>query len=348
MKKLFALFILPLLLWAGCSTDIDINADYEEVMIVYGLLDYTQPVQYIRVQKGYLDANTSALDIAKNPDSTYYNPEDIIVQLEVAGSGNFETLSPDTFPKNTGIFSNEKNILYTYNRALDPSKTYNLRIENTVTGNVVTSSSPVVQDFSLQSPPNDTTLAYQISFVDRDIRTNVPRQVEVQFISPAGGKVYEGIFRFHYIEFRPGEPADTTYIDWPVFSDITSSTTNGGQVISYKFTGQNFYPYLAGKLEASPEITRKPLDNPGEYIITSGGEVLWDLIRVNTQGQTGITAVEAQPDFTNIEGGLGIFSTRSVKHRPNLFFRASSLDSLACGSNTAALNFDVNVGTSCD
>lgn len=348
MKKLLALFTLPLLFLIGCDTDLDINADYEEVMVVYGLLDYTEPVQYIRVQKAYLDASTSALELAKNPDSIYYRTEDLIVQMEIAGTGDFVNLTPDTVAKDDGIFSSEGNILYRYDQTLDPTKTYNLRIENTATGKVVTSSTPVLQDFSLQRPTNDPNDVFDITFVATDFNTGIPRPVEVQFFSPVGGKVYNGVFRFHYIEFRPGEPADTTFIDWPIFSDVTSNTTDGGEVISQRFTGQDFYTYLAGKLEADIDIVRRPLDVPGEYVITAGGEVLWDLIRVNTQGQAGITGVEAQPDYTNIEGGLGIFSTRSIKYRPNLNFMDRSLDSLACGQSTAALNFEVKVNTSCD
>lgn len=348
MKKLLALFALPLLFWMGCSTDLDINADYEEVMVVYGLLDYTKPVQYIRVQKAFLDASTSALTIAQNPDSIYYRTEDLIVQMEVAGTGDFIKLTPDTVAKDDGVFTNVGNIIYRYDEALDPTKTYNLRIENTATGKVVTSSTPVVQDFALQRPTNNPNDVYNLTFVAKDFRTEIPRDVEVQFYSPPGGKVYNGVFRFHYIEFRQGEPADTTYIDWPIFSDVTTSTTEGGQIVSQKFIGQQFYPYLANKLEASPDIIRRPLDIPGEYIITAGGEVLWDLIRVNTQGQAGITGIEAQPDYTNIEGGLGIFSTRSIKYRPNLKLLETSLDSLACGLSTAALNFEVGIPTSCD
>ena len=71
---------------------------------------------------------------------------------------------------------------------------------------------------------------------------------------------------------------------------------------------------------------------------------MYNFIRVN-QAQTGITALQTLPEYTNIEGGLGIFSSRKYKVREDLGLTNISLDSLSCGSVTRNLNF---VNKSCN
>lgn len=349
MKYLLTLFAATALLIAGCSTDFDVTADYEEVTVVYGLLDPTQPIQYIRIQKGYLDKERSALDLALNSDSIYYDPEQLKVELEIVSSGQRFTLQDTLLPKEDGIFASTNNRLYYFNQPLQTNQTYRLHVENLQTGKIVTAESPVVTDFTTIFPPNDVNSDYEINLVAKDVAGN-PRFITAAWQSAQNGKVYELSLRFHYIVYRNGiaNPGDTTYIDWLVFRNETSNTTMGGEGMAVDFDGRNLLSFIAANLEAHPDSIRKVLDEPIEYRFTVGGEVLWDYIRVNTQAQTGITSLEAQPEYTNINGGLGIFSTRTMKFRPNVGLRDQTLDSLACGYQTAPLQFIVGVPTSCN
>ncbi|MBK9627952.1 MAG: hypothetical protein IPO56_09700 [Flavobacteriales bacterium] len=38
----------------GCSSELDINAPYKDITIVYGLLDSHDPIQFIKVNKAFL------------------------------------------------------------------------------------------------------------------------------------------------------------------------------------------------------------------------------------------------------------------------------------------------------
>lgn len=348
MKYLLTL-LAAIVLFASCSTDFDIAADYEEVTVVYALLDPTQPVQFIRIQKGYLDEDKSALDLALESDSIYYNPETMKVELEIVSSGQRFTLQDTLLNKDDGIFASNNNRLYYFDQPLQTNQTYRLHIENLQTGHIVTAETPIIQDFNTIFPPNDVNSDYDINLVAKDVAGN-PRFVNTAWQSAVNGKVYELSLRFHYIVFRNGtsNPGDTTFIDWPVFRNETSATTAGGEGMAYEYDGRSLLTFLANNLEAHPDSIRKVLDRPIEYRYTVGGEVLWDYIRVNTQAQTGITALEAQPDYTNINGGLGIFSTRTRKFRPEVGLRDQTLDSLACGFETAPLQFIVGVPTSCN
>lgn len=335
----------------GCSTDFDVTADYEEVMVVIGLLDPSADVQYIRIERGFLDRETSAVEQSKIADSIYYPLGTLIVTLKSLDS-DFEVDLSDSIvqiPKDSGGFAFSTNPIYAFSIDLDEEEDYMLEVTNTITGKKITAQTPIIEEFQLARPPGNQNIAYDVNLASVDLNGN-PRPTQVQWAGAKDGKVYELDLRFHYIEYRNGinAPGDTLFIDWPVFRNFTSSGTEGLQTLQYPMIGNGFYPFLARELESSSSIARRPLDEPISFVFRVGGQSLWDYIQVNTQGQTGITALEAQTAFTNIEDGLGIFSTRVTKIRANVALADQALDSLACGQFTADLNFSVNQPVSCD
>jgi hypothetical protein len=52
----------------GCSSELDINAPYKDITIVYGLLDSRDPIQFIKVNKAFLGEG-DAYVFAQIPDS---------------------------------------------------------------------------------------------------------------------------------------------------------------------------------------------------------------------------------------------------------------------------------------
>lgn len=348
---LWVVFVTLTLLAASCSTDFDVTADYEEIMVVIGLLDPTAPVQYIRIEKGFLDKETSALTQAQIADSIYYKPGELIVKLQGVNSGQELDITDSIvqIPKDSGDFASGTNPIYAFSINLNRDDEYRLVIENTTTGKLVTATTPLIKDFQLSRPPGDPNTDYEINLAGVDLNNN-SRPVEIQWASAPNGKVYEIIIRFHYIEYKNGigSPGDTTFVDWPVLKNFTSSGTEGLQTMLYPLDGSAFYSYLSQQLTADANIIRKPLDKPIEFLFVVGGQVLWDYIRVNTQGQTGITSLEAQTAYTNLDDGLGILSTRLTKNRPNVSLRNQSLDSLSCGRFTKSLNFQVNTAANCN
>ena len=80
MKYLLLLLSLFTALFFGCKTDFEVNAPWKETTVIFGLLDQTQKVQMIKINKAFLgegDAN----QFAQNPDSTNYDPNDLEVKL---------------------------------------------------------------------------------------------------------------------------------------------------------------------------------------------------------------------------------------------------------------------------
>ena len=85
MKGLYRLLVvltavLAGSVWYGCSTDFDVNAEWRDVTVIYGLLDQADSVHYIKVTKAFLGAG-DAYHMAAVKDSSHY--ENVKVEYEV-------------------------------------------------------------------------------------------------------------------------------------------------------------------------------------------------------------------------------------------------------------------------
>ncbi|HXH20331.1 MAG TPA: hypothetical protein VNJ07_14745 [Chitinophagales bacterium] len=330
MKKFNPLLIVPALFFS-CSNDLDIAADYKETTIVYGLLNLADDtVHYVQVFKGYLDENTSALLLAQNPDSIYYD-DSAEVKLEADAQVHILKkidAAQIGLQRDEGIFVDSPNYVYRLSGPLQDA-VYHFTFTNKRTGHTVTAQTPVVKDFSINRPS---------PLLPVNLATSAPNQV--QWRSAENGKIYQAIMRFYYEEWSIHSPAavDTLHIDWLLFNNVTSPATTGNESMTHEFDGTQFLSFLGTQLEAAPDLRRKALDEPLEFLFYVGAEDLYDYLRVNG-AQTGITSLQVKPEFTNITNGLGIFSSRYNKTLSGIKITDRSIDSLSCGSHTKNLNF---------
>ena len=74
MKLRIFSFLAALIVLSACKNEIDINAPYKDIPVVYGFLDQNQATQYIRIQKLYQNAANQTTDQgAKIADSLYFD-----------------------------------------------------------------------------------------------------------------------------------------------------------------------------------------------------------------------------------------------------------------------------------
>ena len=83
MKKLLLLLPVLALILSQCSNDFDVTADWKEIPVVYAFLNPKDSAHYIRVEKAFLDPETSAYTIADIADSLYYPADAIAVFIEI-------------------------------------------------------------------------------------------------------------------------------------------------------------------------------------------------------------------------------------------------------------------------
>ena len=106
--------------------------------------------------------------------------------------------------------------------------------------------------------------------------------------------------------FKSDYDSEEKFVDMPMFENIKTSNSTGSSKISYTLSGEAFFTYLQAKLDplTSPSARREYIA-PLELHFNVAGEELTKYIEINN-GSGGLNDI--RPEYSNVEGGLGIFS----------------------------------------
>ncbi len=333
MKQFLSVIAAVIFIFSSCKTDVDITGEWKETPIIYGLINPDSTNHYFKIYRSYLDEKTNALDFTQNADSIYYS-DSIIVYLEKVSTGQKFYLSKIDgnsigITMDSGLFVNSPNVLYVVNHTIDVQSLYRFGFENPATGKTATSEARMVGDFQINFP----TPSFNINL-------NATSPYNIQWRSAPNSRTNDVSVVFRYTEWHVSNPSNVSnkFIELKLASGIVSNTSNGGEQLSIRFNPQDFYLTLKNSLEVNNEIRRLANAQPFEIKFYTGGEELYNFIRVN-RAQSGISSLQVLTEYTNIEGGLGVFSSRKIKVRDELGITTVSLDSLSCGSITRELNF---------
>ncbi|NCA85018.1 MAG: DUF4249 family protein [Clostridia bacterium] len=299
LKKLLLLLLIPLsIAFTSCETDVDINADWEEITIVYGLLNQQDDVHYLRINKAFLGGN--ALEIAKIADSSSYGG---VLEVKLQGINlnsnqvvqeiNFDTITINN--KDTGTFYNPYMLVYKATTQLDPALSYSLMIRNTTNGREITGQTKLISDFAITNPPGGGKQYFAPGFTTKLAWNNAKN-----------GKRYQPSIRFHYAEL-PAGTTDTIakYIDWllPVqFAEDLSGT--GSQSIEVNNDG--FYAFINNTIKPR-DYSGKRICGTVDFMVAAAGIEYDTYMRVNGPSNS---LVQDKPEYTNINNGFGILSSR--------------------------------------
>ena len=73
-KIILSLISFFLLFIFSCSTDVNVNGEWDDIPIVYCVLDQSAEYQYVKVNKSFL-GNKPASEMAQHSDSLFYKKE---------------------------------------------------------------------------------------------------------------------------------------------------------------------------------------------------------------------------------------------------------------------------------
>lgn len=314
MKKIGNLLVLLALLLSSafivsCETDVDLTAEWKEITIVYGLLNKDDTTHYLRINKAFMgDGNN--LEYAKISDSSsYYNNLEVSL-TEYNNQNMLRVLQFDTIHvlnKEPGTFYNDKMVAYKSNFKIPASANqsnfrYDLKIRNRVTGKEVTSSTTLVKDFDITAPRYGQPT---IEFTSDNLSQIVWRSAQ-------NGRRYDVFIRLWFKEVFNGNDTIDRYIDWSI-GNGKSKGVNGGEEMKLPYTpskilevSKSAIPYKDGRETA---VTAR-LINKAEFTIVVAGDELNTYIDING-ASSGI--VQDKPEYTNIENGLGLLSSRTSK-----------------------------------
>jgi len=320
----------------ACSTDFDVTADWKEITIVYGLLDASKDVQYIKINKAFLGDNVNAEDVAQIADSVYHEVPVSAILKEVDEFGNIdETITlelvdaeSEGFDKEEGTFANSPFYLYKTDYILDAENIYQLEIE-TDRGNIITSETPLIDELRILSPSNNIEInlvASSDKFVLRWKTNDIAAIYDLDMYV-----VFE-----ETLDIDGEEQTRLDSIKWDVFSNKTPT-----QIINNTIEEDVQIPtllnFMADELTVPENLVLREFLS-FSFVFHAGGEELKKFNEV-TQAQIGIVSSQATPNYSNLEGSLGLFSTTYSQGIYHVLINTQSYDRIACDPITAHLKF---------
>ena len=315
MKKIYLILSVFAIVFAACETDFDVNAEWEEVTVVYGLLDAgdENTTQLIKINKAFL-GKMDALQMAQYADSINFDEGELAVKLvRIKNNGITDTIALDEFPtlRDEGIF-NDSIIVYTFenNNFLNSNSEYELLIKNNITGNQVNSMTNIISNFNF-----DMGAGFPFGLIETWIPGNSSATKFSSTVVTWGNSVDNGVQYQIDLIFNYNE------------NDIAKSLIYTSSVLEeteiFEFEGEKFFNFLKNELVYNPLIDRKFLSI--DLVMTVGSEDL-KTYRIINEEITGI--VQERPQFTNINNGIGLFSSRFTKTRKGFDFADRTIDYL--------------------
>lgn len=355
MKHSFLIFGVALVLaFTSCSEDFTVSAPYKETTAVYGILDPTDSVHYIRIQKAFLDENRSAIELAKVPDSNFYN--NITVQLLEYSADRSRVLNSqqlvrvdandEGYQKNEPLtksqqFFSDPNFAYKFfdsDMPISHENWYQLLITYT-TGRTDSSNfigiindDPNKQDKGFYIP--DFENQYQtINFH----RTLASSSYKLLTYMPANARIVEGVIRFRYVDVNLLDNSQTDkFVDF--FFDTETNAIESGQSFDLEVQNTDIYAFLNAAIGPAPQNVVRDIDTCSIFVY-AGSPELYYYNQIN-QGQAGgLTGDNIQPNYTNFTGDnvIGVVGSRASRIYNNIVIGDITIDSLKTNAATKAL-----------
>ena len=309
MKRII-FFLLIIISAVGCNTEFSVNGEYEETPIVHMLLDPNDEFHFLKVNKTFLgegNANT----FASVPDSSYFDLVEATVEEVVSGNVIRSWQLYDTVidNKNPGVFYYPEQKLYCFKADLNDdglnnqdkqNKIYRINIEIDNGKHVVTGQTSLVRDVSISFPSQNQ----QLGFAESDVPANGYRTQTISFTKGTGA-IFNCKIRFDYRE-TTSSGTETKSVLWNIGSlneeDILVTSP------SFSASGETFYELIKNRVPVNDDVTRRT-PYAFELLITAGSEDLRTYMLVNEPTSS---LAQNKPTFTNVNGGLGIFSARTT------------------------------------
>lgn len=320
MKKLFLSLSLlaSLAFFNACTTDVELYSDYKDIPIIYGLLDASQDTNFIRINRAFSGSNDhpiNAAEVSLIADSSNYPGKlrAYIVQYIQGFGGQYQptgdTLELDTITihdKEEGIFYSPNQKVYWTDKRLDVNTEavkYRYKLI------VYKENDTITTETNLVGGEGFKIVTSQLSFMaEENDNSN-----KVKFTLADNAVFYDAKMVFYYKESVNGGPLTDKQVTYSfgvkTLDDLGQQ--DGSYTVSY---GTNtLFNLLEDAIggdtvinENHPNVFRYFDEKPMKIFLSAGGDELYNYIQINSQ--TGYA--QTVPDYTNINGGYGVFSSR--------------------------------------
>jgi hypothetical protein len=314
MNKLLFISLITLLGFSfqSCKEDITLTTEYKETPIIFGLLDQSQDLQFIKINRGFIGPG-NAFEIAKIPDSSYFENVNAKVE-EIENNQVVHTwILRDTIldTKSTdGIFYAPTFKAYYFSTSSHPlgeNKNYRLTVDINEGKLTVVGETQLVQNFA--PPVGNSGSSLNATNAALRFAKDPGEYISTSIICQAGTAAFGNVsLSFRVKEYRGS--ADSTYIEIPW--NVNEATTANNSITAIA-QGQTFYELIRDGITNDNTVTRRNFEG-FQVTFTGGTQELYNYILVN-KPSTSLT--QSKPTFTNLSvtdgySVVGIFSARST------------------------------------
>lgn len=349
-------------LFTSCKNDLEVLAPGKESVSVYGILNPNERTQNIRINKVYL-TDGDAVAAGQDASTINFGPGELRVTLQrfmngsttptlttVANSLKKEIVLTETVvTTESGAFSSSQRLWQTTDKLYSTGE-YKLTITNLASNAVYTAQTTVIDSVKpfgsqqpmpfLYIPSQPLTYPMHGNYPANPISTDRPKYVSydvptatyaIKFRTIPNARLYGVVMRFHYIDSLLSGGVSMDYVDYNFTTTKSSDLLGGTMIESFTFTGDAFYRNLGAEMaKKSSANVRNRRSFYMEYIVTAGAENLNEFLQINAPSAT---IAQDKPIYTNINGGVGIFSSRSISIATKDMWN-DFIDKIACNPNT--------------
>ena len=325
-KIILSLISFFLLFIFSCSTDVNVNGEWDDIPIVYCVLDQSAEYQYVKVNKSFL-GNKPASEMAQHSDSLFYKKVDVYIHEYVnTYKTRTWTFEPVEIDKEEGYFANDKNIIWRQKMDMKDDAVYKLEVNINDGEHIVTGETELISGISITMPSGVAALPVEIRHYNGNS--------EYRYYNGENGKVYQMCLTFNYFEVYND---DTTYYSIPWVQAKSYKTTEGNSEVSGYFSVAAFYNLLQSNIPAPREGAKRYVKMPESlvYNLVVGDENYMIYMDI-TEPSSGLA--QDKPAFANLNDGFGLMASRYNVYRAKKLDRYT-LDSIHRGIYTKNLGF---------
>lgn len=319
--------MLFITVFSSCSTDVELYADYKDVAIVYAMLDPKTDTNFVKIIRAFCGTNDNPIDateVALIADSSNYpgKLDARIIEMKNSHGGPYEPTGRVFLLDTMTIHDKEEGVFYA------PDQKIYYTTEQFQTG----SAGSKYKYRLVVLKPNGDTLTAQTNMVGNEEFSIVTGSVGFQlkpsdetlniiFRADGVASFYEIQMQFNYREQIAGQEMKRKHVIRRFGAKTLSEYkfVEQSENAYYQEYGVNWLFHALKEAIGSDTVVNPNHPNVVRHIddfvisISAAGDEL-ALYYTAHQAQTNSVAPVTIP-FTNIDGGFGLFSSRTTLHK---------------------------------
>lgn len=307
---------LTLTLFTSCKDSLKITGKAQPSAVVYAILDPSETVHFIKVNKAYVTSDNN-IETAAIADSNYFSSVTGTVKEYYNGTLKRTFNLTDTLIENkaAGVFYYPQQKVYMFktpqNNPLVDQAGYEYKLELDINNGefTINSSTEIVRDVKITNPAAGAFNSY--SFANNP--SNATKYKGTSVTGDFGtGSMFDLTLRITIAEYTSNTDSTFKSFDWQIKTGDLASLSNSVLPASTA-DGETFYKLVRDNVSNNSNIIKRNLISI-DAILTSGSKVLFDYIALSkpssSLAQNKITYTNLTA--TNNRKVLGIFTSRTT------------------------------------